>query len=137
MGRILAIDYGTKRIGLAVTDPLRIIATALTTVAAHEAVVFIKEYCSKEPVDLIVIGLPIQMNGEASESEKHIQPFMKHLKTALPNMPFTRYDERFTSKMAGQSMIDAGFKKKQRQDKKRLDSMAATIILQGYLQSTQ
>lgn len=137
MGRILALDYGTKRTGLAVTDPLKIIATALITVPTHESVDYLINYCNKESVELIVIGLPKQMNGEASETEVHIIPYIKKLQSKLPNVPIFRFDERFTTKMAISSMLEGGYKKKDRQDKKRLDSISATLILQAYLLSTQ
>ena len=137
MGRILALDYGTKRVGIAVTDPLKIIATSLDTIHPNEVINYISNYSLKESVELIVIGLPVQMNGQPSDSEKHIIPFIKKLKQQLPNIPVIRYDERFTTKMAISSMIEGGYKKKDRQDKKRLDSISATLILQGYLLSIQ
>ncbi len=137
MGRILALDYGTKRVGIAVTDPLHIIATAVDTIHTNDVISFITNYLKKEPVELIVVGLPIQMNGQPSESEIHIKPFLKKLMQQLPNIPVVRYDERFTTKMAISTMIEGGYKKKQRQDKKHLDSMSATLILQSYLLSTQ
>ena len=137
MGRILAIDYGTKNVGIAVTDPLKIIATSLATVHSNEIVDFLFNCVSEENVELIVVGLPVQMNGQPSESEIHIQGFLKKLKQRLPQIPMVRYDERFTTKMAISSMIEGGYKKKDRQDKKRLDSISATLILQGYLLSIQ
>ena len=137
MGRILAIDYGTKRVGIAVTDPLKIIATALTTVHSKDIITYLIAYTQKEEVELIVVGLPKQMDGQASDSEVHIVQFLAKLKQSLPQIPVIRYDERFTSKMAFQTLIDSGYKKKQRQDKKLLDSVSATLILQGYLLSTQ
>ncbi len=137
MGRILALDYGAKRTGLAVTDPLKIIATALCTVPTHESVDYLVNYSLKESVELIVVGLPKQMNGEASETEIHIIPYIKKLQAKLPNIPIVRFDERFTTKMAISSMLEGGYKKKDRQDKKRLDSISATLILQAYLLSIQ
>jgi len=137
MGRILALDYGTKRIGLAVTDPLKIIATALCTIPTHESIDFLLNYSLKESIELMVVGLPKKMNGEPSESEMHIIPYIKKLQSKLPNLPIVRFDERFTTKMAISSMIEGGYKKKDRQDKKRLDSISATLILQAYLLSTQ
>jgi len=137
MGRILAIDYGTKRVGIAVTDPLKIIASALDTIHANDIIAYLLEYVKKEDVELIVVGLPKQMDGQASDSEVHIAQFLKKLNQSIPNIPVVRYDERYTSKMAFQTLIDAGYKKKQRQDKKLLDSVSATLILQGYLLSTQ
>ncbi len=137
MGRIIGLDFGTKRVGIATTDPLRIIASALTTIHPNEVNDYLKNYCVKESVDIIVVGLPMQMNGQPSESEIHIKPFIKKLGEALPNIPIVRYDERFTTKMAIHSMLEGGYKKKDRQDKKRLDSISATLILQGYLLSIQ
>jgi len=133
MGRILAIDYGTKRTGIAVTDELQIIASGLTTVATKDLLTFLTNYVSKEQVELLVIGEPKQMNNEASESEKHIEEFIKKLTKMLPNIPIKRVDERFTSKMAFQTMIDSGLKKSQRKNKTLVDEISATIILQSYL----
>ena len=134
MGRILAIDYGQKRVGLAVTDPLKIIASSLITVHSKDVLEFIKEYCEKEEVETFVVGLPVQMNGKPSESVKFIDPFIKKLSKEFPDIPIKRIDERFTSKMAQRTLIDAGVKKKKRQDKALLDSISATIILQSYLE---
>lgn len=133
MGRILAIDYGTKRTGIAVTDELQIIASGLTTVATKDLLTFLTNYVSKEQVELLVIGEPKQMNNEASESEKYIKEFMKKLTKSLPNIPVKRVDERFTSKMAFQTMIDSGLKKNQRKSKALVDEISATLILQSYL----
>ena len=135
MGRILAIDYGRKRVGLAVTDEFQIIANALTTVSANELFAYLHDYISKEKVDCIVIGEPKQMNYEPSESTKYIEPFIRKLKIEFPNIKIERHDERFTSKMAQQTIIDAGLKKKDRQNKSLLDSVSATIILQSYMNS--
>lgn len=137
MGRIVALDYGTKRVGIAVTDPLKIIASSLDTIHPNDIVKYLSNYLTKESVELIVVGLPVQMNGQPSESEVHIKPFIKKLAENFPTIPIVRYDERFTSKMAFSSLIEGGYKKKDRQDKKRLDSISATLILQGYLLSTQ
>ena len=137
MGRVVAIDYGTKRVGIAVTDPLKLISTPLDTVPTHQAIEFLSNYISNQPVELMVVGLPVQMNGQPSETEPHIQKFIKKLKEQIPQIPIVRYDERFTTKMAISSMIEGGYKKKDRQDKKRLDSISATLILQGYLLSIQ
>ena len=131
MGRILALDYGTKRVGIAVTDPLHIIATAVDTIHPNDVISFITNYLKKEPVELIVVGLPIQMNGQPSESEIHIKPFLKKLMQQLPNIPVVRYDGRFTTKMAISTMIEGGYKKKQRQDKKHYDYKSATIIFES------
>lgn len=135
MGRILAIDYGRKRSGVAVTDPLQIIAGNLATVPTHTLMQFIKDYMAREQVDRIVIGQPSQLNGQPSESMKYITPFVNRLKGELPDMPIVMYDERFTSAIAHQAMIDGGMKKSDRRDKSRVDAIAATIILNDYLQS--
>lgn len=135
MGRILAIDYGRKRTGLAVTDPLQLIATGLATVSSHELVVYLKNYASRETIDLFVVGLPKQMNNEPSENMKYVEAFVKHLKRTLPDIPVVYYDERFTSVMAHQAMIDGGLKKKKRQDKALVDEISAVIILQSYMAS--
>lgn len=135
MGRILAIDYGTKRTGLAVTDEMQIIASGLTTVDTRELIVFLKNYITTENVEKFVVGLPKQMNNTASESEVYIQKFLQKLMTSIPDIPVERIDERFTSKMAFQTMIDGGLKKKQRQNKALIDEISATLILQSYLAS--
>lgn len=133
MSRILAIDYGLKRTGIAVTDELQIIASGLTTVISETAIAFLKDYFSKENVAKVLIGEPKQMNGLASESTPIIEKFVADFKIAFPEMPIVRVDERFTSKMAFQTMIDSGLKKKQRQNKALVDEIAATILLQDYL----
>ena len=133
MSRILAIDYGLKRTGIAVTDELQIIASGLTTIPSETAIPFLKTYFEKENVDKVLIGEPKQMNNTVSESEQFIQPFVKKLSTTFPKIPIKRIDERFTSKMAVQSMIDSGLKKKQRQNKALVDEISATLILQSYL----
>lgn len=133
MARILAIDFGKKRTGVAVTDELQIIASGLTTINTDELLSFLKEYTSKEKVELILIGKPKQMDNTDSESEVLIVPFMKKLEKLLPQIPKKRIDERFTSKMAFQTMIDSGMKKKQRRNKAMIDEISATIILQSYL----
>jgi putative Holliday junction resolvase len=135
MGRILAIDYGKVRTGLAVTDELQIIASGLTTVATKELLTFLETYTKSETVDLFIVGLPKQMNNEPSESEALIVPFLKKLNFKFPNIPMERVDERFTSKMAFNTMIDSGLSKKQRQNKALIDEISATIILQSYLSS--
>ena len=137
MGRILAIDYGRKRCGIAVTDPLKIIANGLETVPTHKLMDFLKEYMSHEQVDLIVIGQPMQLNGEPSESNRYISPFVNRLKKEMPSIPIEMVDERFTSTIAHQAMIDGGMKKSERRDKARVDTIAASIILNDYLQSKQ
>ena len=133
MGRIMAIDYGRVRTGLAVTDPERIIATALTTVATPALMPYIKEYCAREEVDLFVVGEAKQMDGSPSQSAALIEPFVAQLREAFPGKEVARVDERFTSKMAFQTMIDSGLKKKQRRDKGMVDQIAATLILQTYM----
>lgn len=135
MGRILAIDYGTKRTGIAVTDEMQIIASGLTTVETKELIAFLKDYITADKVDKFVVGLPKQMDNTASESEVHIQKFLKQLDKSIPNIPVERVDERFTSKIAFQTMIDSGLKKKQRKNKALVDEISATLILQSYLTS--
>lgn len=135
MARIMAIDYGRKRCGIAVTDPLQIIANSLTTVATAELLAFVLDYVKKENVETIVIGEPKDMQNNPSESSRYIEPFVNQLKKALPDMIIKRHDERFTSKMAFQTMIDAGLGKKQRQNKALVDTISATLILQSYMES--
>ena len=134
MGRILAIDYGMKRTGLAVTDPERIIATALTTVETTKLIPFLKDYFSKETVDVIVVGEAKHMNNTPSQSMQYITPFIQQLNQLFPDKKIDTIDERFTSKIAFQSMIDGGLHKKQRQNKALIDSISATLILQNYMQ---
>jgi putative Holliday junction resolvase len=133
MPRILAIDYGIKRTGIAVTDDFQIIASGLTTIPSETAITFLKEYFSKENVAKVLIGEPKQMNGQPSESNEIIEKFVSKFKEEFPEMKLERSDERFTSKMAFQTMIDSGLKKKQRQNKGLVDEIAATIMLQDYL----
>lgn len=133
MGRIMAIDYGERRTGLAVTDPERIIATALTTVETPTLLPFIKDYCAREEVDIFVIGEAKRMDGTPSQSAQYIEPFVKMLATAFPDKSIRRIDERFTSKIAFQSMIDSGLKKKDRRNKGTIDQVAATIMLQDFM----
>jgi len=135
MARILAIDYGLKRTGIAVTDELQIIASGLTTVDTKALLIFLKEYTNKEDVELFLVGEPKQMNNTASESEALILPFINKLKQLFSNIPIKRVDERFTSKMAFQTMIDSGLKKQQRKNKALIDEISATLILQSYLYS--
>ncbi|WP_089381211.1 Holliday junction resolvase RuvX [Lutibacter agarilyticus] len=134
MARILALDYGKIRTGIAVTDELQIIASGLTTVDTKKIFSFLTNYLKVEKVELFVVGEPKQMNNTASESEQLIRPFIEKLQQTFPKIPVKRVDERFTSKMAFQSMIDSGLKKKQRQNKALIDEISATIILQTYLQ---
>ena len=133
MGRILAIDFGKKRTGIAVTDEMQIIASGLTTVDTKEIFSFLKEYNSREKVELFLVGKPKQMDNTDSESEILILPFLKKLKNLFPKIPVRRVDERFTSKMAFQTMIDSGLKKNQRKNKALVDEISATILLQSYL----
>ena len=135
MGRILAIDFGRKRTGLAVTDSLRITANPLITIPTHTLEEWLKDYFSREQVDEVVIGHPYQMSGEDSVSMQYIQPFMNRFRKVFPDMPLKEYDERFTSVIAHQAMIAGGMKKKQRQDKAVVDKIAACVILEGYLDS--
>lgn len=135
MGRILAIDYGQKRCGVAVTDILKIAANGLPTVATKDILKFIKDYCAKEDVEEIVVGQPKTLRNEPSESMKYINPFLGQLRKELPDMKVTMFDERFTSSIAHREMLAAGMKKSDRQRKELADEMAATIILTDYLQS--
>ena len=135
MSRIVAIDYGRKRTGIAVTDSLQMIANGLTTVPTHELLAFLLDYVSREAVERIIIGLPKQMNNQASESMKYIDPFVRSLKKKLPDMPVEFVDERFTSVLAHRTMLEAGLKKKDRQNKALVDEISATIILQSYLEN--
>lgn len=135
MGRILAIDYGQKRTGLAVTDPLQIIANGLTTVQTAQLESFVIDYVNREGVERIVVGLPRQNSGEYSENMRRITPFVNRLKKVLPNVPVEMVDERFTSVLAHRAMLDAGLKKKDRQDKALVDEISACIILQTYMES--
>jgi putative Holliday junction resolvase len=136
MARILAFDYGKVRTGIAVTDELQIIASGLTTVNTKEVYKFIDSYLKTDTVELFVVGEPKQMNGQHSECEILIAPFLKKLKNKFPHIPIIRMDERFTSKMAFQSMIDSGLGKKKRKNKALVDEISATIILQTYLDQT-
>lgn len=135
MSRILAIDYGKKRTGLAVTDPMQIIASGLTTVATTELMDFILKYVAQEKVERIIVGHPKQMNNEDSENMKRIIPFINLLKKKLPAIPIELVDERFTSVLAHQVMLDGGLKKKARQNKALVDEISATIILQSYMET--
>lgn len=135
MGRILAIDYGQKRTGLAVTDTLRITANPLLTLPTGELMKWLAEYFAKEPVDIVVIGHPTQLNGQDSASMAYIKPFISAFKKMFPAMPLVEYDERFTSTIAHRAMMDGGLKKMQRRDKTLVDKLAACIILEDYLES--
>ena len=133
MARILALDYGTKRTGIAVTDELQLIASGLTTVVTSELMDFLKDYFATEQVELVLVGEPKQKDGSHSQVEGDIQKFLENYAKEFSHIPFERVDERFTSKMAFQTMIDSGLKKKQRQNKALIDEISATIILQDYL----
>lgn len=133
LARILAIDYGEKRTGIAITDELQIIASGLTTVDTKKIFSFLTAYLKTEKVELFIVGKPKQMNNTESESEQFIKPFIEKLSTTFPKIPIKRIDERFTSKIAFQSMIDSGLNKKQRQNKALIDEISATLILQSYL----
>jgi len=134
MGRILAIDYGAKRVGLAVTDPLQIIATALTTVPEKEVIDFLKNYIITENVERFVVGMPLSLNGDDTHATPLVKAFIKRLQKTFPNVPVDTEDEQYTSKMAVQSMVQAGVKKKDRRKKENIDKISATIILQSYLE---
>ena len=135
MARILSIDYGRKRTGLAVTDPLQIIAGGLATVSTSELFDWLQSYMQREPVELLVIGEPRQPNGQPSENLQRVQQFVNRWRKAHPEVPIEYYDERFTSVMAHQAMLNGGLRKKARQDKALVDEISATIILQSYLES--
>lgn len=133
MGRIMALDYGSKRTGVAVTDELKLIASGLTTVNTPELMSFLETYFSEEEVELLIVGEPIQKDGTPSDIEMEIQEFLKRFQTKFPGIKVERVDERYTSKIAFQTMIDSGLKKKQRRNKALIDEISATIILQQYL----
>lgn len=133
--RILSIDYGKKRTGIAVTDPLQIVAGGLVTVVTHTLFDFLKDYVSREQVERIVIGKPMQPNGQPSENFQRVEQFVNRWRKAMPEIPIEYYDERFTSVLAHQAMIDGGLRKKARQDKALVDEISATIILQDYMRS--
>jgi len=135
MGRILAIDYGQKRAGIAVTDELQIIATGLTTVHVKDIFTFLEDYFKREKVDRIVVGEPKQMNNLPSDAARFIEPFVKKLAKQFPQIPVDRCDERLTSKMAHDTMLASGLGKKARQNKELVDTISATIILQSFMQS--
>ena len=134
MSRILSIDFGGKRTGLAVTDPLKIIATGLCTVETPKLMPFLKDYFLKEQVELVIIGMPVNWDDTATHATPLVQKFIKEFQKNFPSIPIKEVDERFTSKLASQAMVQMGMKKKQRQDKAMIDQIAATIMLQEYLQ---
>lgn len=135
MGRLLAIDYGLKRVGLAVSDPMQIIATALDTVRAHEVLGFLKKYCIEEDVEAFVVGKPLDLNLKSTDSTKAVEKFVQQLKKTFPHQPVHLHDERFTSKMALDAMIRGGSTKKDRRKKENIDKVSATIILQSFMES--
>lgn len=135
MPRILAIDYGKKRTGIAVTDPLKMIASGLTTVPTHELIPFLKKYFIKESVEKIVIGYPKNLDGSATDATTLVEEGIRILRKNFPDVPILKIDERFTSKIASQSILASGVNKKQRQNKALTDEVSATILLQDYLQS--
>ncbi len=137
MPRILAIDYGSKRVGLAVTDNLQMLANGLTTVHSKDVLAFLEDYIKKEDVECIVVGEPKTLQNKASDSARFIEPFVKHLRKKFPDMKIERYDERFTTVMAHQAMLMGGLKKKDRQNKETVDMVSATILLQNYLNYIQ
>ena len=135
MGRIMSIDYGQKRTGIAVTDPMRMIANGLTTIGSSDVPQFIVDYAARETVDLVVVGLPKKMNNDPSDNMRHIEAFVNRMRKVMPDMTVEFYDERFTSVMAHRAMIDGGLKRKKRQDKALVDEISAVLILQSYLES--
>lgn len=137
MGRILAIDYGQKRVGIAVTDPLQMIANGLETVASKDIWKYLSDYMQREEVDTIVVGEPRDMMNRPSDASRFVEPFVRKLRKTYPNMKIERFDERFTSKMAFQTMIDGGLGKKKRRNKALVDTISATLILQSYLESVK
>jgi len=137
MGRILSIDYGQKRVGIAVSDEMRIIANGLKTVAVKDIWIFLKDYLSKENVDCIVVGKPTDMMNKPSDASRFIEPFVKKLGKTFPDMKIDRFDERFTSKMAQEAMLAGGLNKKRRQDKALVDTISATLILQSYMAANE
>ncbi len=137
MGRILAIDYGQKRVGIAVTDNLQIIATGLETVAAKDIWMYLSDYLKCEEVEVIVVGEPRDMMNRPSDASRFVEPFVRKLRKTFPEMKIERFDERFTSKMAFQTMVDGGLGKKKRRNKALVDTISATLILQSYLESVK
>jgi putative Holliday junction resolvase len=135
MGRILAIDYGKKRTGLAVTDPLKIIATGLTTIASHELIPYLKAYIQKEPVEKIIIGMPVDLQGRETDATPLVREMIRILHKHFPTIPIEAVDERLTSQLASRSLVESGVKRQARRNKALIDEVSATILLQGYLQS--
>ncbi|MCU0428866.1 MAG: Holliday junction resolvase RuvX [Cytophagaceae bacterium] len=137
MGRLLAIDYGRKRTGLAVSDPLKIIATALETVETNVLLLYLKKYCFNEPVDHFIMGMPRQLNNEESDNAKYVKAFALQLQQAFPEIPLTYVDERFTSRIAQDTLLQGGMKKKDRQNKSTIDKISAVLILQTFMQQSR
>jgi putative Holliday junction resolvase len=135
MSRILAIDYGKKRTGIAVTDPLQIIASGLTTVDTQKLFDFLKDYLSKEPVERVIVGMPLNLDGTDTDATPSVRHFLRRMANEFPSMPVETVDERHTSKMASRAMVDMGMKKKDRRNKALVDEIAAAIMLQEYMQS--
>jgi putative holliday junction resolvase len=135
MPRILAIDYGAKRVGLAVTDPMKIIANSLETVSTNKVLDFLKNYCEKEAVEAFVVGLPMNLDGNRTDGTIYVERFVAQLKKLFPEIPVHLHDERFTSKMAVRAMVAGGMKKKDRQNKANIDKISATIILQSFMEA--
>lgn len=135
MSRLLAIDYGLKRTGLAVTDPLKIIATALDTVRSHTLIDYLKNYTASEPVEAFIVGMPKRLDNTDTNNTRHVEAFINRLRNVFPEIPIYEHDERFTSSMALQSMISSGYKKSDRREKGNIDKISATIILQSYMAS--
>ena len=133
MSRLMAIDYGTKRVGIAVSDPMQMIANGLTTVLSHDIYTFLSDYFTKEKVERVIVGYPVQLNNKPAEAQKFVDTFITAFGRRFPSIPLEKYDERFTSQMAMQTMIDGGLKKKDRQNKALIDTISATIILQDYM----
>ena len=135
MSRILCIDYGRKRTGIAVTDPMQIIATGLTTVDTQQLFVFLKDYISREPVERILVGMPLSLDGTDTDATPAVRHFLRRMANEFPSMPVETVDERYSSKMATRAMVDMGMKKKDRRNKALVDEIAATLMLQEYMQS--
>ncbi len=135
MARLVAIDYGLKRTGLAVTDPLKIIATALETVRSHTLIEYLKNYMASESVEAFVVGMPRKLDNTDTNNTRHVEAFINRLKNSFPDIPVFTHDERFTSSMALRAMIDSGYKKSDRREKGNIDKISATIILQSYMES--
>ncbi|MCU0435204.1 MAG: Holliday junction resolvase RuvX [Bacteroidia bacterium] len=137
MARLLAIDFGTKRCGIAVSDPMQLIATGLTTVHSKDILAWLADYTKREPVETFIVGEPKRLNGQPTDATQHVEAFVKHLRRQFPQIPVQRIDERFTSKMAFQSLIHSGLGRKDRQNKALIDEVSAVILLQNYMDSSR